>query len=44
MDLKSQLPTIAIIHCGRELKQSLIYKKSLISKLNNPADDSTTKS
>ena len=34
---------MATIHCGKLPKQSLIYKLRLLSQLNIPVDDYTTK-
>jgi hypothetical protein len=44
MNKKSQLTTMAIIHCGFVPRQNKSINQWLISKRNNPADDSTTKS
>ena len=38
------MPTMAIIHCGFVPHQNKSINQLLISKRNNPADDSTTKS
>jgi len=35
---------MAIIHCGFVPNQNISINQRLISKRNNPADDSTTKS
>ena len=40
----NEMPTIALIHCGFVPHQNMSINQRLITKWNNPADDSTMKS
>jgi hypothetical protein len=44
LELKCQRTTMAIIHCGFVPHQNNSINQRLVSKRNNPADVSTTKS